>query len=566
MQKSFYRNLAGLAILAIGLFIQLMLFDRYCHIQRNSLWLSLLYNSIPAIMLAFAGMIGKRRRTGVAIVAALLIVCDIWLIANCMYFRVNGLFVTWQVALQATHLRGFESSLLACWSWKLAAFPLISIVSLGLFAWLRTDRRWDKGDWLSAACWTLVIGTLYLASVPLKYHNRRNESNPFSKQWFSLTTVPDNEGDLCSAEYTEHIYMKMHSSITYLLTFFKDAIVPKAQLHLTEVDYARMASLVAPTNYEKAPEAHLLYILVESMEGWIMDATDIHGNPICPNILRWADSRPAIRSNNVISQKVYGESGDGQLICATGLLPINEGLTCNLYGANIYPNFAHFYPQSAVISPTTYMYNRSVTTYSYGFRELIEPQKETPWWDDHAVVDSTIAYLSRANEPACVMALTVDSHMPFTSHNADVDWPDSLPDLEAHYIRSFRHVDNELGRLLAWVDTAACMQGATVVITGDHYTWYEGFSGRPRACPLIITSPSITQDIWAENMYQMDIFTTLLDVLGQNGYYWQGLGGSALRIDMSLPQEEQPDRPHFWLESLYISNLLIRSNYFAGVE
>lgn len=563
MQKSFYRNLAGFAVVAISLFIQLMLFDRYCHIERNSLYLSVLYNSIPAILLGGLCIIGKKR-TGIAIAALLLIICNIWLIANCMYFRVNGLFVTWQVAQQASQLHGYESSLLACWSWKLATFPLLSLVSFGVFAWLRENKHWTNANIAAAVSWTLVVLTLYLASVPLKYHNRRNESNPFSKQWFSLTTVPDNEGDLCSAEYTEHIYMKMHSGLTYLLTFFKDAIVPKAELHLTEENYARMAALIGENNQENAPDAHLLYILVESMEGWIMEATDTHGNPICPNILRWANSRPAIRSNNVISQKVYGESGDGQLICSTGLLPINEGLTCNLYGSNTYPNFAHFYPQSAIVSPTTYMYNRSVTTYSYGFRQIIEPQKETPWWDDHAVVDSTIAFLSRAKEPACVMALTVDSHMPFTSHNAEVDLPDSLPEMEAHYIRSFRHVDNELGRLLTWADTAACMQNATIVLTGDHYTWYEGFSGRPRCCPLVMTSPTITEHIWAENMYQMDIFTTLLDVLGQNGYYWQGLGASALRTDMSLPQEEQPDRQHSWLESLYISNLLIRSNYFAG--
>lgn len=507
-----------------------------------------------------------RKKRPAAVMACMVLTAEaVWLLSNCMYFRTNGLFVTWQVAQMAGNLHGFESSLLAVWRQVFWFFPLISIAGSILFAWLREERPWSKARLLGDVSWAVVILTLYLVAVALRYDHRRNPNNPFSREWLSLTAVPSGEGDLCSMEYTEHIYMHMHSGFTYLLTFFRDAVVPKAALHLTDVDYARMQSLIAPKNIEHTPDSHLLYILVESMEGWIMEATDLHGQPICPNILHWAESRPSIWSNGVISQKVYGESGDGQLICSTGLLPIDEGVTCNLYGANSYPNFAHFYPKSAIISPTTYMYNRSVTTYSYGFQELIEPKKETPWWDDAAVVDSTIAYLSRAKAPACVMALTVDSHMPFTSHHADADLSDSLSKMEADYIRSFRHVDNEIGRLLQWADTAHCMQGATVVLTGDHYTWYDGFSSRPRCCPLVIIGPGIKEPIRPEAMYQMDIYTTLLDVLGQTDYCFQGLGASALRIPMQLPPEGQPGRPHSWLESLYISNLLIRTNYFRNM-
>lgn len=566
MQKSFYKNLAGFAVLAAGLLVQLMLFDKFCFIERNSRYLSLLYNSIPAIVLSGLCMLGRKKRTGVIIAGIVLLVSDIWLIANCMYFKVNGLFVTWQVAQLAGNLHGYESSMLACLSWKLAAFPLISLLSFGAFAWLRSEKRWSKANVLGAISGLIVVMTLYAASVPLKFKYRRNQNNHFTTEWLSLTTVPNNEGDACSMEYTEHIYMKMHSGLTYLLTFFRDAIVPKAELDLADDAYDRMAELIGEQGEEKQPEGHLLYILVESMEGWIMEATDIHGKPICQNIVRWRDSRKSIYSPNVRSQKIYGESGDGQLICSTGLLPINEGVTCNLYGSNVYPNFAHFYPQSAVISPSTYMFNRSVTTYTYGFKELIEPEKETPWWDDAAVIDSTIAYLSRAKEPSCVMALTVDSHMPFTSHNADVDLPDSLSDMEAHYIRSFRHVDNELGRLLAWADTASCMANATVVLTGDHYILYEGMRGERWCCPLVMSGPGIAEDIRPTRMYQMDIYTTLLDALGQTDYYWQGLGASALKIDMSLPMEEQPGRTHSLMEALYMSNLLIRTNYFAKVQ
>lgn len=547
----------GAAVVSVGLFAELMLFDRACHIERNSMWLSVLYNAIPALLAGGLCMLARKRKGAVVIAACIFIISCIWLISNYMYYRANGLFMTWQVAQMAGNLKGYSSSILACWQWKLWAFPLIGTactIAVGILPYEHsTIRPWA------------VLGTvlgLYLVTVPIKYQNRRNQNNPFCGQWFSLTDVPDHEGELCSMEFTEHIYMKMHSPMTYLLTFCRDAVVPKADVDPTEEDLRRMRALIGEKKPEKEPTGHLLFILVESMEGWIMEATDAHGQPICPNILHWAESRPALRSNTVYSQKVYGESGDGQLICSTGLLPIDQGLTCNKYGTNTYPNFAHFYKKSAIISPSTYMYNREITTFTYGFKELIEPVKETPWWDDAAVVDSTIAYLTRATEPSCVMSLTVDSHMPFTSHLAEVDLPEMQDEMEGRYIRSFRHVDSELGRLLQWVDTAACMQNATVVLTGDHYTWYDGFSERKRCCPLVITSPAIEENIRAEEMWQMDIWTTLLDALGQTDYYWQGFGVSALRNDMSKPVEEQ-ERPYTGQEALYLSNLLIRTNFFA---
>lgn len=553
-------RMAGFAAVAAGVLIQLLLFDRFCRIERNSMWLSVLYNCIPAILIGGLCYLPKRKAGGITIAAIALTVSSIWLICNCMYYRVNGLFITWQVAQMASNLHGYESSISACWSWKLLALPITGLLSISAMALLPYERKAKGAMGIMGAALAL-----YLISVPLKYANRRNMNNRFCAEWFSLTTVPKDEGEACSMEYGEHIYMKMHSGLTYLLTFCKDAVWKEGSVELSEEDRERIEAFIQRKTGEEANEAaegHLLYVLVESMEGWIMETTDLHGEPICPNLKRWAESHPCIYTDKVFSQKVYGESGDGQLICTTGMLPIDNGLTCNLYGTNTYPNFAHFYPKSAIISPSTYMYNREITTYSYGFQELIEPVKETPWWNDNILVDKTIEYLSKADKPACVMALTVDSHMPFTNHNAEVDLADSIEGMERGYIRVFRHVDEELGRLLSWADTAACMENATIVITGDHYTWYEGFSGRPRSCPLIMTGPAIRENIAVEEMYQMDIYTTLLDALGQTDYYWQGFGVSALKTDMRMPVAEQ-ERPCSAQEALYLSNLMIRTNYFG---
>ena len=93
-------------------------------------------------------------------------------------------------------------------------------------------------------------------------------------------------------------------------------------------------------------------------------------------------------------------SADGQMIAVTGMLPVSNGATCRLYGHNVYPNYAHFFERSAIINPAPGMWQQSVVTYSYGFKELIEPIKGEQW-DDLSLLNNTIDYSLRSDSIFC---------------------------------------------------------------------------------------------------------------------------------------------------------------------
>lgn len=543
-------------LLIFSLLLQFSLFDHLCNIERP-FFVSLLYNLTPAILIAWLCQLPKRHW----LAWLCFLITDIWLIANCIYYRANGLFITWQVIQLAGNMNGFGSAITACLQWQQFLFPLLSVVSLIPLFFLSKER----------SLWTIITLPacallLFVLSGFVRFHERQNEAT-LSTQWWSVLHIPQSEdAGVWATEYNQCIYLQQHSVATLLLKVAADIIPQKTNICLTPEDQQFISTIIRPDSAANQPKGHLLFILVESMEGWVLEEHTPDGEPICPNITNWTNTHPSLYTPYVGSQKLYGESGDGQMICLTGLLPIDDGAACNTYGANVFPNFAHFYQQSAIINPCPYTWNKNVVTYSYGFKQLIEPQKETPWWNDSIVLSEARLFLEKADQPACVLALTIDSHMPFSGYEHLLNLPDSISATERAYLSAMRHVDDEIGSILDWADTATCMKDAHIVITGDHYAFFDGLASHPRYhCPLVITSPAIQENIRPDVIFQMDIFPTILDVIGQSNYFWRGFG----RSQILAPNEPFTDTDSVkqTIQHAYnISNKLIRLNYFASIN
>jgi phosphoglycerol transferase MdoB-like AlkP superfamily enzyme len=78
--------------------------------------------------------------------------------------------------------------------------------------------------------------------------------------------------------------------------------------------------------------------------------------------------------------------------------------------------------------------------------------------------------------------------------------------------------------------------------------------------PLLIYSPKIENNIYiADTCYQMDIFPTIMNVIGCEKYFWEGVGVNI------LDSVERNNRALTEKEAYHISDLLIRSDYFANM-
>jgi len=461
----------------------------------------------------------------------------IWLLANCIYTEANNVWIDWQVILNADQIRGFEDSVQTYLHWKYLSFLFFLIFAIYAIRLFRIDK--EPRAWRLFGMALFVAAVLYMLSMKLRIDSEDKTLTPTRK---------------------EKLIIKTHSPVTHLLIIGKDATIEtilqrKAHQPLTSEERRMLSSIYHNTDsiLSFSPKGHLVYVLVESFESWALEAKDATGQYVCPYLNQYIRTHNVLYSDNIITQQVYGRSGDGQLITQTGLLPLLHGITCVQYGENTYPNLAHFYADGVVLNPFAKVWNQEKTTYSYGFKRLREPPSIYKHETDSIIFVQAREEIEKADTPLCVLAITIDTHVPFTSVSPTIEVDKSYSPTENRYLQSAHYMDKHLGRFLTWADTAITMTNATIVITADH-NHFPKKNGKG-VCPLIIRSPLINHAVYIKQAYQMDIFPTVLHAIGQQNYAWNGFG-----VDLFDPETERVISPE---DASSLSDKMIRTNFFA---
>lgn len=507
-----------------------------------------------------------------------MIVClliDIWIVANVFYFKANGMLLTVESMLMVDNLNGFWDSLKIFMNIEIFIYPIISIIYI-IVVWLLDSR--SERNYLIFTIWIItsmiVISATNYSHIRTISHKRNNNFIDCSPGKFCYTL------DKYATEHDIHSpqkYVTRQSIISYFPAIFSYYFQKKEvidNVELLENDKKEIENLLQDSKHvDITPQYNLVYVLVESLESWVLD--DVASCYYMPNLNKLMKQYHTFVCDNLKTQVKHGVSADGQLINMTGLLPISAGATCKLYGTNMYPNLAHFYPQSAIINPVSGIWNQAVVTKSYGFHELIECRAEYQW-NDMQVIEYLWNYIQSRDSSFCVLGITIDSHMPFVYGSKNVYLhPMDMPQIMSNYLNSLHYTDSCIGVLLDSVLNSPLAENTTIVITGDHTIFRDeiGFSDMNKYAqdnsinfkaghtftPLIIYSPNIEGNIHiSDTCYQMDIFPTILHLIGAEDYYWQGLG-----INL-LDSVARKNRQITESEAFRLSDLIIRSDYFRN--
>lgn len=486
------------------------------------------------------------RKSRIFLTLVIMIFTDLWLIANLLYHEANLVLINWNVILFAGNLRGFEESILVYIHWWLFIIPMLTV---GLAVFLISYRK----DWKAEKCtvkqylvYGLVALFVYAAGFGIKQYGSHLYDRKHANSW--------------KFNKEKRMFIRTHTPVAYFGYVLWDGLTEsvfqiKSVMPLSEEEKQIIATIYTDSVSPIIPKHHLVYILVESFESWALPAKDQNGTEVCEHLNAYIRNHDLLLCTNLITQQKYGRSGDGQLITQTGMLPLSSGVTCMTHGTNVYPNLAHFYPKSVVLNPYPGVWNQHVTTYSYGYKRLREPsfiRKGT----DSLIVDWARKELEEAEEPMCVLAITINTHAPFklTPKLLEFDPEDDTYSLmEENYLQCVHYMDKHVGRFLEWADTASVMRDATIVITADH-NHFPVKNGKG-LCPLIIKSPAITQKTYIPQAFQMDIFPTVLHAIGQSDYKWKGFG-----IDLLNPEAKRSISPS---QAYSLSDKMIRTNFFA---
>lgn len=299
---------------------------------------------------------------------------------------------------------------------------------------------------------------------------------------------------------------------------------------------------------------NLVLIIVESLHTWPI-GMEIDGREVTPVLNRLVDDDGVIYAPHVLFQTSHGHSSDAHFIYNTGLLPLRDGVVAVHYGNGPYPSLAaalEGYDCREIICTPGVNWNQSVTARTYGFdtlytREHLEAAGALARHgnvDDAALTDYASTLLPQLRRPFFVEMVTMTMHTPYTDGKLRPSWITASDTLNAEargYLNCVNVTDSCIGAFIDDLRACGLMDSTVVAIVSDHTQVYlNRIEGRPDyefvpddwGIPLIIAGCDTTLRLDAV-VGQVDVYPTLLDVMGANSYAWKGLGHSLLRYPVT---------------------------------
>ena len=520
-----------------------------------------------------------------------MLICDIWMIANLFYFRANGLFINLDAMKLADGLERAHSSLLTYQHWSMyAALLTTALYSVVLYVAIPRQGQRNWAAWGAA----LLVGTACLVPVYRDLWEKQmtgmDENIEFylkngnSDTVFGQDHTHGKHGWKLYLPFQEMRLYAIWSAPSDLYLRNRNILSYFPAIFVYEASQIRDSDIQAPTQEQLADALrqttdtgdtlscppNLIVILVESWESWTLDS--LFGEPLMPATARFVHEWPVYCHPRITSQVRHGVSGDGQMTLNTGLLPIVNGAACTRFPSNSYPNFAHYYPHSVVITPNN-GWTQNIVTYSYGYKGQCVSLGAA--WEDATIMDSLVRILDTIPQPFCVQAVTHTMHTPFKSApDQHLDLPDDTPEYLRGYINSVRYTDNCLRTFYEYFQSSPLAKNTVVLMTGDHTIFKQmmlkefqpfaeqhrlSFGNLKNYCPLLVYAPEFTSGQTATGIaYQMDIFPTLLPLIGADGYFWKGFGINLL--DSSAVRKYTPEQAY------QLSNGIICTDYFSQAD
>jgi len=344
-------------------------------------------------------------------------------------------------------------------------------------------------------------------------------------------------------------------------------------------------------------------IILESFESWVLERS-VEGVEITPNINRLLAAPDTFYAPKVLTQVKGGRSIDAQLLLTAGLLPISDGCFSSRYPYSTYPTVVKALrerlPEMRAYSFTpdkATMWNQMIVANQFGFDGLFDRadfgRSELTGHGNHKrladapflaeCLEKFDALAADSDAPLYLQCITYSGHTPFVipDRMKRVSFSDDIPQLMNDYMTTANYTDAAVGAFVDGLRARKRFADALIVITGDH----EGLASERAALAAdkagagVVSGECFTPFIvlgapagmrYENVMGQVDMYPTLLDMLGLGDSDWRGLGRSVLRddapkcaVDASgrvFGDESDAERLR---EAWRMSDVIIRGDYFG---
>lgn len=526
---------------------------------------------------------------------AIFVLVDLLLVTNLMYFRTYFTAIPLSSYMLAGNLKDFTASVCDASRWTDLFFPLSTLFAG--FVW------WKYGRNESAE----VPGSRF----PLRYFLLILVTGLLS---FGLIEM--KRGYKAAFESLQNA--NMHTCGTPMYTVFgslyydylREQVVytPEIEKHINTWLADKPAWKPLPIEIEVRDNCIL--ILAESLESWVLEKT-VEGNEITPYLNKLLKDSTTLYAPYVLTQVKGGRSIDAQLLFDTGLLPIANGAYSTKFPSSYYPSvvkaFKEKYPGARAYGMTVdkrIVWNQNIVAPMFGYDQLLD--KQSFILDERVGPHKKLGDVSFFRQCAdkiedgvvwnkdghtFLQCVTYSGHNPFIlpKELKNIFFSAEIPQRMNDYMTMANYTDRAIGLFIERLKQSGILNNTMVVVTGDH----EGLAdARSMLCdtkagkglvsdqqftPLIIINSPVGMR-YEKVMGQVDIYPTLLSLLGLDNYAWKGLGRSILDPDKKAfaidpnykvvgdAGDVSDEELRFAKDAWTVSDMIIRCDYLGRMN
>lgn len=510
------------------------------------------------------------------VICSYLAMIVLYILSIVWYYRVYYTLMPLSSYLLIDNLKGIGSSI--CHSVHYSDLKLITPVLLFsiYYWWIFHVGGWLAFDSLKKRC--IIVSIIFLLSVCIISAPYWPNQRPFYKQPLYLY------------KYTSITAIKKYGIVNYwifqYISWQKVSNKDKLYAHkfveqLSERTDIKMRDSIIHKN--------LILLLVESLQSWPIGLR-VGTKEVTPYINSLIKDTMTVYFPKVMPQVKDGRSSDAQLLINTGLLPLASGAASSLCSMNTFPSLAYAFKDKRYVSMSFVcddktFWNQGATTVAYGFDYLfdcLQGNKERKEADGNLFRESLLL-LTELKQPFYAQLVTLSSHGPYVVPIMTESFllnENFENDEVRNYLIAVQYVDKCIAEFIEGLKEDGLYDNSIIVITGDHEQMtYNNYEGREKVkaedcfVPFIIINSPLFSKHTSKVFGQVDIYPSLLDIMGCTDYSWRGLGESvfgdivsdyaAFRTGISIGGTNVPDsvkehRNECWR----VSDILLRMNYF----
>ena len=485
-----------------------------------------------------------------------------WSLANVLYSRFFHHYISLSAIGQSGSL--FDWQMVLCLLEGFEWFDLFYIIPICLFLLLIRNKCKEKRLLLK-----LFILLMIMAGIDLFSYGLLCAQKSEYRYWGYIYKRIENR------QFSSFLHLCDPNHSTFrrgcVRTILHEMIIDlKGSIQLTDDEHKMIKREILDARNSmhndslKENKLNVIFILVESYMSFVSDLK-VEGKEVTP-FLNSLKRNTSVYYNGRMNENVtVGESSDGQFIYMTGLLPLRSSITVSLARKNTLPGLPKLLKRESwmVIPTVASMWLQDEMCSNYGFDYLYTSNnydgKNSGVLNDEQVFQLAMKADETARQPFFSIILTMSMHQPFTrqiDHTFPISDNSISPDL-ACYLNACHYTDKQIEKYFNHLKQNGIFKNSLIVIAADHPVHNYEFGGVSKEIPLYLINTGVKpDDIWQGEFNQLDLYTTILDLLGCHGE-WSGLGHSLLTSNYINSLTAQK-----W----EVSELILRSNYFDMEE